>query len=120
MKYSFGIVLLLAFAVIVSSTYAQEEKETTAKTVKISTPTVQCDMCKDRIEKNLGEIEGIEKVSVNHQEKFAEVVFDTEKLDIDDVREKIADIGYQADDIKANKRAYRKLPNCCKVPDDRK
>ena len=34
------------------------------------------------------------------------------------IRKALNDLGYDADESLANMKAYEKLPNCCKKPDD--
>ena len=37
---------------------------------------------------------------------------------IENVKTAIANAGYDADDVKADEGAYKKLPKCCKKPED--
>ncbi len=41
------------------------------------------------------------------------VTFKSKKTDADKLRRVVSLIGYNADDIKANKKAHDKLPSCC-------
>lgn len=97
--------------------------DATAKEVKkaeIKTPSVQCGMCKDRIEKALNKLEGVISSDVDYKKKVTTVAYNTEEIDLDDIKEEISDIGYDADDVKKDKRAYKRLHNCCKLPEDQK
>ncbi|NOZ08507.1 MAG: copper ion binding protein [FCB group bacterium] len=82
----------------------------------ISLPTVQCGSCQARIESNLSKIDGIVEVKVDIDRKMGHVVYDPEKLTVKSIENVIASIGYQANDIPADSKAYDNLPGCCKVP----
>jgi hypothetical protein len=42
------------------------------------------------------------------------VVYNPEKIDVAKIKQVIAETGYDADEVKAIKKSYDKLPNCCK------
>lgn len=109
--------MLLAFATgTVSVTNAQVQKS--SMTVTIKTPTVQCESCKQRIENYLAREEGVYKAVVDYKRKTAKVSFYTERTNIETVKAAIANAGYDADDVAANPDSYKKLPLCCKKPED--
>jgi len=84
------------------------------QTVKIKTSAI-CEMCKERIEKNLALTKGIEKSDLNLEDQSnITVVYNPDKIDVAKIKQVIAETGYDADDVKAIKRSYEKLPNCCK------
>ena len=84
--------------------------------VVIQTPTVQCEMCKEKNEKYLGREPGISSVKVDYKKKTTTVSFLTDRNNIEQVKTAIANAGYDADDISAEETAYNKLPKCCKKP----
>ena len=106
--------LMLAFTGFVLSANAQK---TTDKAV-INTPTVQCDMCKNKIEKYLSRAEGVTSVKVNIKKKTTSVSWITDRTNIENIKAQIATVGYDADDVTAVPEAYAKLPKCCKKPED--
>lgn len=61
-------------------------------TLKITGMT--CASCAARIEKGLKNLEGIDEANVNLAVEKATVVYDPEKVDIDDMTKKIEDLGY--------------------------
>ncbi len=89
-------------------------------TVKINTPTVQCDQCKKKIETYMKQEEGISKVNVDYKRKITSITYLPERTNIENVKTGIANAGYDADDVKANEDSYKKLPTCCKKPEDQK
>ncbi|MFP4543733.1 MAG: heavy-metal-associated domain-containing protein [Candidatus Kapaibacterium sp.] len=96
--------------------YAAEAGDT--ETVKIKT-SAQCEMCKERIEKELPKTDGVEEAKLILRNAMLYVEYDVEKTNPDKVRQSVADIGYDADDVKADKEAYSELPRCCQKPEDR-
>jgi mercuric ion binding protein len=98
---------------IVSGIVAQQKKPVT---VKINTPSVQCEMCKKKIEDYLKFEEGIVKSVVDFKQKKTTVTYLTDRTNLENIKTAIANTGYDADDVKAEKEAYEKLPKCCKKP----
>jgi copper chaperone CopZ len=84
------------------------------QTVKIKTSAI-CEMCKERIEKNLALTKGIEKSDLNLEDQSnITIVYNPDKIDVAKIKQVIAETGYDADEVKAVKKSYEKLPNCCK------
>lgn len=83
-------------------------------------PTVQCGICKKTIEHGLTGINGILSVSVDIENKMGHINYDSSRTDLPKIEALIASLGYQANETAADSVAYNKLPNCCKLPEDRK
>lgn len=82
------------------------------ETVTIKT-SIECEMCEARLEKSLYGLKGIKKIKVNIPTKEVTVTFDSKKVSAQRIRQVIAMTGYDADEVKADKTAYEKLPACC-------
>jgi len=111
-KLQFIVLFLIGFA---SVSMAQQKSVLTAT---IKTPTVQCQECKERIEKYLSHEEGIQKVNVDYKKKTATVTYLTDRTNVENIKALIANVGYDADDVTAEPDAYKRLPTCCKKPED--
>jgi periplasmic mercuric ion binding protein len=96
--------------------YAQNPKKKIDE-VKIKTSAV-CGMCKDKIEKNLIFEKGVKDVSLDLKTKIVTVEYRTNKTDPDKIRTAISKLGYDADQVPADPKAYEKLPGCCKKDND--
>jgi copper chaperone CopZ len=107
--------LVIAVTVISFLVSAQTKVQLTAK---ITTPTVQCDMCKERIETYLKRYDGVTYVNVNVKRKETTVKYLTDRTNVENIKTAIANAGYDADDVPANPDAYKELPKCCKKPED--
>lgn len=106
---------LLAMTVIAITASAQQKA---IQTVKISTPTVQCEKCKKTIEDLLKRYDGVMTVNVNYKKKETTVKYITDRVNEETIKAAIANAGYDANEIAANPEAYTALPKCCKKPED--
>jgi len=111
-KFQLLAFLLVGFATV---TFAQQK---VVKTVVIKTPTVQCENCKKRIENYMSHEEGIQKVVVDFKKKTTTVTYLTDRTNPENIKALIANVGYDADDVTAEPDAYKRLPQCCKKPED--
>lgn len=107
-KMSFQLLLIL----FISTAFGQDDKKKVQETV-IHT-SVECQECKDRIEGVLNYTKGIKYAEVDFVTRELTVKYDTRKISLDEIRQIIADTGYDADDVKADEAAVEKLPACCK------
>jgi mercuric ion binding protein len=106
LKIIFGAVLLMLGSV---SLYAQ------ADTVKIKTSAI-CDQCKERIEHDLSFEKGVKSANLDLDTKMIAVVYNPQKTTPAKIAEAITKIGYDADSLKADAKAFKKLPDCCQKP----
>ncbi len=110
--------LLLAIAVMGITTFASSQVKRGIQTVTIQTPTVQCESCKKRIEEHLKREDGVQKSNVDFKKHVTKVTFYAERTNAENIKAAIANAGYDADDVKAEPDAYKRLPKCCKKPED--
>lgn len=100
---------MMAAVLMVLVAAAQAKVETA--TIKT---TIQCSMCEKRIMKNIPFEKGVKDLKVNVDNKTVWVQFDASKISVDKIRAAIAKLGYDADEVKRDTKAYDKLPACCK------
>lgn len=103
--------MVIITMMIVKPALAQEQKKNYEE-VQIRTSAV-CGMCEERIETNIAYEKGVKKVELDDETKIVTIGFDTRKTDPDKLRTAISKLGYDADDVLADKEAYDKLPACC-------
>ena len=108
-KHLLGIIaaLMLTFSF---NAQAGDDKE---KEVKIKTSAI-CEMCKERIERNLAFEKGVKESSLDLNDKVVTVKYNPKKTDVSKIKANIAKTGYDADDVTADEKGYSKLPGCCK------
>ena len=110
--------LLFSLLAIVGFTFSSIAQTKSLQTVKINTPSVQCGMCKSKIETYLKRYNGITSVNVNYKKKETTVKYVTDRINEEEIKAAIANAGYDANDVTANPDSYKRLPQCCKKPED--
>lgn len=85
----------------------------------IKTPYAQCEEAKTIIEKIAPQyLDGLVKINVNYKSKQTQVSWYPDRTNIEEIKTAIANAGFDADDVTANPDTYKKLPACCKKPED--
>jgi copper chaperone CopZ len=110
--------LFLSLLIVAGFSLSPNAQAKAVQTVKISTPTVQCESCKNRIETYLKRYNGVSTVNVNYKKKETTVKYITDRINEEEIKAAIANAGYDANDVKANPDSYKRLPECCKKPED--
>ncbi len=100
-----GIFLLV---LSINTTKAQDVAE-----LKIKTSAI-CDMCKETMEKHMAFEKGVKKSSLDVDSKILTVTYNLTKITPEQIRAAVSKSGYDADDVPANAKAYKKLDACCK------
>ena len=72
-----------------------------------------CGMCERAIENSLKEVDGISKGDWDRDTDVMTVVYNPKKTSLDDIKQKIADVGYDSDTHRAKDEVYSNLPGCC-------
>lgn len=109
--------ILVVLVMTVSATGSAQQKAVQKAVIKT---TITCDHCKacetcgGLLEKKLLKTKGIQMITLNEQKATIEVIFNSKKTDLPAIRKATSDLGYDADEIKANPEGYQKLDGCCK------
>lgn len=98
------LLLLPAFA-------AQAQTKNIEK-IAIRTSAV-CDMCVVTIEGELIYEKGVKKVMLDLVSNVIHVEYDRRKTDPDAIRTAVTKLGYNADDLTGDPKAFAALPDCC-------
>lgn len=104
------LITLCLILVILGAASAQEKKTEKAE---ILTSAI-CEMCKETIEYELTFTKGIKFVELDVDSKIVTVEFNPKKISVDDIRNSISGVGYNADSVKRDPKAYANLPFCCR------
>ncbi len=110
-----NISALLIMLLVTGSISAQNAK-TEEVDIKVSS---QCTMCKERIERTLAFEKGVIKSNLDLETHTVKVTYKNGKTTPEALRKAISDVGYDADDVAGDAKAYAKLPDCCKKEADR-
>lgn len=106
------VVFMFACLLIGVSALAQK-KEVVASEIKIKTSSV-CGMCKSTIEKDLKYEKGVISSNLEVSTKMLTVRYNSKKTNPEKIKKAVSKIGYDADEVPANPKAYDKLDECCK------
>ncbi len=109
------LALLLTFVAATTGTAQEAPPQGKTATVNIKT-SGECEMCKESIEKEVNLMKGVKSAVLDTATKVLTVVYNPKKTSPEKIRTVISNLGYDADDVKANNRARRQLPDCCKMP----
>jgi len=93
---------------ITGLSHAQSMQEAKIKT------SAECGSCKERIEDKLNYVGGVRFAELDLETRMLTVKFSPKKISLEELRSIISELGYDADDVKANPEAVEKLPSCCK------
>lgn len=112
------IFFLAVFTILFSgSVFAQKQKTVETAVIKTS---IYCDHCKacetcgPKFEKTLLKEKGVQMVTLDEKAMTIKVVYNTKKTNLDNIKQAISKLGYDADDVKADAVAYEGLDGCCK------
>ena len=72
-----------------------------------------CDMCTDRIEKVVSEIEGVTLASYSLEGEQLHIHYIDGKTSVDEISKALAAVGHDTDLHKADDAVYEALPGCC-------
>ena len=86
---------------------------TMAQSEVIMQTSAECGSCKERLEGKLNYTKGIKYAELDLHTMKLTVGYSPNKIDPDQIRTIISDLGYDADDVKANTDAQKELPACC-------
>jgi len=102
--------VVLVFALFTLTAFGQKKVEE----VIIHT-SAECGSCKERLEGKLNYTRGIKFAELDVPSKDFTVKFQSEKISLMEIKKIVSELGYDADDVKANQDSYSALPECCKV-----
>jgi len=107
----------MAIAVLVVGINLSARAQKTAD-LEIKT-SAQCSMCKETIEKAMAFEKGVVKYELIVETKILKVTYKPAKTNPETIRRAVSAVGYDADEVVADPKAYQNLSDCCKKPEDR-
>lgn len=107
------ILLLTGVLLSAALTHLAAQAKRDVATMRIAT-SVECQMCQKKIQDFFKREPGVEYVNVNYHNKVVTVRYMPSQITPSYILTDIANLGYDADTVKANPEFYAKLPDCCK------
>ncbi|MBL7740617.1 MAG: cation transporter [Chitinophagaceae bacterium] len=110
--------LFVTLIAITGIAIAASSQTKALETARIKTPNVLCEECKKRLTTYLDRYDGIQYLNINFRKGEIQVKYLTDRIDIEQIKTAIANMGYDADDVTADEQAYKRLPKSCKKFED--
>ncbi|GBL35477.1 hypothetical protein EMGBS15_10720 [Filimonas sp.] len=110
-------ILLASLLWSLSPLSAQQKKRTATAIIKTS---IHCDHCKrcescgGRFERELYAVGGVKQYEINMKDTTLTVIYNPLRTNPSAIKLAITKMGFDADEMKANTKAYEKLDECCK------
>lgn len=82
----------------------------------VITSSTVCEMCKNTIEKDLAFAPGVKSARVDIEKNEIHVKYNPKKTTALDLKKRINELGYVADDMKPTVEQYDRLHGCCRAP----
>ena len=101
------LVVTFIFLLVIGNVSAQK-----SQTVVFQT-SAQCGMCKDRIEEVMNFVPGVKYAELNLKDMSLSIKYNTKKISAGELKKRVAEIGYTADDVVPKEEDVKKLPLCC-------
>ena len=108
-----GVLVLSLNIAFGQKTEQKLKKSSKLETVEIQTSAV-CGDCKKRLEHDISFEKGVKFVELDDETKILTVKYKTGKNSKEKIKKAITKVGYDADEMPANQKAYDALPECCK------
>lgn len=102
-----------------ANTSSPQEKKTiqtaTIKTAIYCDHCKACETCGPKFNQTLLKEKGVQMVVLDDKAMTIKVTYNSKKTDLQKIKLAISKLGYDADEIKADKVAYDSLDGCCKM-----
>ena len=106
------LISIIILTIISVSGFSQKSKYLTANFKVYGV----CGMCEERIENAL-DVVGIRGADWDVESKMLNVVYNPEKISLNEIHQLCANVGHATEKIKADRNAYNNLHGCCKYED---
>ncbi|MCP1995560.1 heavy-metal-associated domain-containing protein [Flavobacterium sp. HSC-61S13] len=118
-KIKFSNVFFLSFLFfgLATSSQAQTSKSNEKAIIKTAIyceHCKECETCGQTFKSTLYKLSGVRQFDIDQEANTITVYYSPKKVSLDQIRQAISKMGYDADDVKADPEVYAKLDGCCK------
>ena len=106
---------LLILAILLAVTFSVSAQQKAIQSITIQT-NGSCEQCKKRMMEQAPTWTGVKECSYDAKTAKLTIKYDDSKTTPDKLRTNVSNLGYDADNVKANAEARAKLPACCTKP----
>lgn len=123
MKSLLSILSLVAAILVTSCTTSQQSSASsgTSSSSNLTTESIKvtgvCGMCKRRIETAVYGVIGVKDAAWDSKTQALKVSYDSKKATNETIQKRVAAAGHDTEKVKADDKAYGKLPDCCRYRD---
>jgi len=113
----FKSILLIACLFVAQAIVAQDQPKQATLVVKTPNSCDHCKVCEScglKLETDLYYVRGIKRVEYDQESQTTTIVYKTKLLTPEQIRREIVQLGFDADELKADPAAYAKRDGCCK------
>lgn len=103
---------LLTFLIVALMGMTAFAQKAETQTITIQTNGT-CEHCKKVMMDNVPQWKGVEKCTYDLKTAKVTITYQPQKISPETLRQGISQLGYDADNVKANAEARAKLPSCC-------
>lgn len=100
--------ILITLALVLTGSLAMAQ----TKTITIHT-SAECAECEIRLEEELNYTKGVSFAELDVPSRDLTIKYNEKKISAEQLKEIIARLGYDADEVKADPKAQSELPECC-------
>jgi copper chaperone CopZ len=108
----FTLTLLTSIILLASCANSQEGSQG-EKQKETFTVYGNCGMCKKTIESSLEDVAGVNSADWEIESHQMSVQFNPSTITLDEIKQLIADVGYDSDSHRAKDEVYNNLHGCC-------
>lgn len=107
----------LAFFLLISNvaTAQKSNQKAIIKTTLHCDHCKQCETCGLKFKTEMLKIKGIRMYELDEKAMVFTIYYNAKKTNLQQIKEGISKLGYDADEIKADAIAYENLDGCCKI-----
>ena len=106
------LIIALSLLTLTFAANAQSKKDVKISEVKFTVTNLDCDNCKQKIEKNIPFDKGIKDVVVSLSDKTVVVKYDNTKTDVEKIQASLKKIGFEAE-VAKDVAAAKTASGCC-------
>jgi copper chaperone CopZ len=106
---------ILGIAILLMATFSFAQNKNAKATLDVDGV---CMMCKDRIEKASIKAKGVKIADWNVETHELKLIYNEKKTSLAEIKQSIADVGHDVEDLKATDEAYNSVHDCCRYRDE--
>ena len=110
-------ILLAVFVTFMSNTVSSQKTNGKAviKTTLHCSHCKECETCGLKFKTEMLKIKGLKMYELDDKAMTFTVYYNAKKTTLQTIKEGISKLGYDADEVKADPKAYENLDGCCKA-----